>query len=60
MGLAEAAMPAFAHDLRAASDHAADHRVRLDEALPLDSQFQGPLHVPSIEEGLVGRTKDEG
>ena len=46
VGLAEAAMPAFAHDLRAARDHAAHHRVRLDETLPLGGQFQGPLHVP--------------
>ena len=53
MRLPEAAMPAFAHDFGAARNHAANHRVRLDKALPLGRQFQGPLHVPTIEEGLV-------
>ena len=50
---AEPPMPAFADDLRPLGDHAADHRVRLDEPLPPDGQFQGATHVPEVEVGGV-------
>ena len=46
---AEAAMPAFADDLGAAGDDAADHGVGLDEPLAGGRQFQGPSHVPEVQ-----------
>jgi len=53
MGLAEAAVPPFADDLRPLDDDASDHRVGLDVPLPEDGQLQRPPHVPKVEFGLV-------
>ena len=53
MGLAEPPMPTLADDLGPLGDHAADHRVRLDEPLPPDGQFQGATHVPEVDFVLV-------
>ena len=44
----------------AAGDHAADHRIRLDKALPLGRQFQGPLDMPEIEAILIARLREYG
>ncbi len=48
---AELAVPAFADDFGSAGDDAADHRIRLDIALPLKGQFQCTLEMPTIEFG---------
>ena len=55
MRLAEAPMPALADDFGPLGDHAADHRVRLDEPLPSDGEFQGATHVPEVDFVLLHR-----
>jgi hypothetical protein len=51
MRAAKSLMPAFADDLAAANDHAADHGVRLDITLPAARKLQRTEHVA----GVVGR-----
>ena len=45
---AELPMPAFADHFVLAGDHAADHRIGLDEPFTAAGQFEGPRHVERI------------
>ena len=53
MGAAKPPMKTLADDFRPPGNHAADHRVRLDEPLPPDGKFQGAAHVPKVDLVLV-------
>ena len=62
---AEAAMVAFADQLRSAGDHAPDQRIRLRPALAEPGKLQRASHVPRIElttvvGGLSGFVGHEG
>ena len=50
---AEAAVETFPDDATAPDDHAADHGVRLDPALPPPRQLQGPFHVSAVGRGEI-------
>ena len=53
MGLAELPMPPLGDDFGPLRDHAADHRVGLDESLAPSGQVQRAAHVPEVDFRLV-------
>src|SRR4051812_39083894 len=48
MRTTEMLMPAFAHDLATLNDHAANHRIWLDRALPARGERQRMRHVADV------------
>ena len=60
VGLAKPPVPALADDLRSLGDHAADHRIRLDEPLPPGGKLQGTAKMPQIDFVLLHSDSGRG